>query len=99
MQELLHNIENAKSIAEHISIILTYQNTGFLAKEKAIEIYKSFNYAHTDYTIIINTKSVITDTLIQIVSATDRTIIDNLRSQVLWATSEEYLKNIGITLQ
>jgi len=98
MQELLQNIEKAKSIAEHISIILTYQNTGFLDKEKAIEIYKSFNFAHTDYTILMNTKAVISDTLIQIDTATDRTIIDNLRSQVLWATSEEYLKSIGIMI-
>ncbi len=98
MQELLQNIEKAKSITEHISIILTYQNTGFLDRSKAIEVYTSFNFAHKDYTILINTKAVITDTLIQIDSATDRTIIDNLRSQVLWATSEEYLKSIGIMI-
>ena len=77
MQELLQNIEKAKSIAEHISIILTYQNTGFLDRSKAIEVYKSFNLAHTDYTIYMNRKAVITDTLIQIESATDTTIVDN----------------------
>ena len=77
MQEFLQNIENAKSIAEHISIILTYQNTGLLDRARAVEVYKSFNLAHSDYIIFMNTKAVITNTLIQIDSVTDRTIIDN----------------------
>lgn len=98
MQKLLQNIEKAKSIAEHISIILIYQNTGFLDRSKAIEVYKSFNLAHSDFNILMNITAVTTNTLIQIDSATDEIIIENLKKQILWTTSEDFLKSKGISI-
>ena len=47
MQELLRNIDKTKSITEHISIILKYQQTGIFDRAKAIEVYKSFNLIRT----------------------------------------------------
>ena len=98
MQEIFQNIEKTKSIAEHISIILKYQHTGLFDRSKAIEVYKSFNLAHADYNIIMNTTTVVTNSLIQIDSATDEIIVENLKKQALWATSEECLRKLGINL-
>lgn len=98
MQELLRTIEKTKSIADHISIILKYQQTGLLDRLRALEVYKSFNINHTEYNIVMHTNAVITNSLIQIDLATDAEIIDNLKKQIIWATSEEYLRNIGIKI-
>lgn len=96
MQDILQTIERQKAIAEHISIILNYQYTNLLDREKAIEIYKKFNLTHADYNIMMNTEAAVTNSLIQIDSATDEVIVDNLKKQALWAMGEEYLINLGI---
>ena len=98
MQEFLQNIERTKSITEHISIILNYQQTRFIDRSKAAELYKSFNRTHPDYTIIMNTTAAMTNTLIQIDSAPDVVIVENLKKQVLWAAGEEYMKSAGIII-
>ena len=60
MQNPFQTVEKAKSIAEHISIIRDYQQTGLLDKTKAIEVYRKFNYEHQDYYAAMNTTAVAT---------------------------------------
>lgn len=96
MQEIFQNIDKTKSIGEHISIILKYQQTRMFDRAKALEVYKSFNLTHTDYNILMNETAVATNTLIQIDSVPNAIIIENLKQQALWAVGEEFLNNIGI---
>lgn len=48
MQNPFQTVEKAKSIAEHISLIREYQQSGLLDRTKALEIYKKFNFEHED---------------------------------------------------
>ena len=41
--------DDAKTIAEHSSLILTYRQTGNLNREDAIRKYKEFNTKHPEY--------------------------------------------------
>lgn len=98
MQEIFQNIDKTKSIAEHISIILKYQQTGVFDRSKALEVYKSFNLTHADYNILMNETAAATNSLIQIDSVPDEIVVENLKRQTLWTVGADYLKNIGITL-
>jgi hypothetical protein len=98
MQEILQNIDKTKSIAEHILIILKYQQTGLFDRAKALEVYKSFNLIHSDYNILMNETAAATNSRIQIDSATDEIIVENLKRQAVWSVGADYLKNIGIFL-
>ena len=98
MREIFQNIDKTKSMAEHILIILKYQQTGLFDRAKALEVYKSFNLTHEDYNIFMNETAAATNSLIQIDSATDEIIVENLKRQALWAVGADYLKNIGIPL-
>ena len=98
MQEIFQNIDKTKSIAEHIAIILKYQQTGLFDRAKALEVYKSFNLTHEDYNIFMNETAAATNSLILIGSATDEIIVENLKRQALWAVGADYLKNNGIPL-
>ncbi len=98
MQNFFQPIEGKKSIAEHVSIILSYQHTGLLDRKKAIDVYKTFNFTHADYNIIMNTTAAVTNSLIQIDLAPDNVIIENLKKQALWAMGEEYLRNSDIKI-
>ena len=98
MQNFFQSIEGKKSIAEHVSIILSYQHTRLLDRKKAIEVYKTFNFTHADYNTLMNTTATVTNSLIQIDSAPDDVVVENLKKQVLWAIGEEYLRNSGIKI-
>jgi len=98
MQNFFQSIEGKKSIAEHVSIILSYQHTGLLDRKKAIEVYKTFNFTHADYNTLMNTTATVTNSLIQIDSAPDDVVVENLKKQALWAMEEEYLRNSGIKI-
>ncbi len=60
MQNPFQTVEKAKSIAEHISIIRDYQQTGLFDRPKALEIYKKFNLENADYCVLMNTTAVAT---------------------------------------
>lgn len=49
IKEMEELTDDAKTIAEHISLILTYCQTGFLNREEAIRKYKEFNTKHQEY--------------------------------------------------
>lgn len=72
MQNPFQTVEKAKSIAEHISIIRDYQQTGLFDRPKALEIYKKFNFEHDDYCVLMNTTAAATNSSIQIDSASDK---------------------------
>lgn len=90
--------EKTKSITEHISIILEYQQRGLLDRTKAIEIYKKFNFEHEDYCTLMNATAAATNSSIQIDSASDQILVDNLKRQALWAIGEESLIEMGVII-
>ena len=95
MQNPFQTVEKAKSIAEHISIIREYQQRGLLDRTKALEIYKKFNFEHEDYCTLMNATAAATNSSIQIDSASDQILVDNLKRQALWAVGEESLIEMG----
>ena len=46
----------------------------------------------------MNTTGTVTNSLIQIDSAPDDVVVENLKKQVLWAMGEEYLRNSGVKI-
>ena len=101
MQNPFQTVEKAKSIAEHISLIREYQQSGLLGlldRTKALEIYKKFNFEHEDYCTLMNATAAATNSSIQIDSASDQILVDNLKRQALWAVGEEFLKGMGIII-
>ena len=98
MQNPFQTVEKAKSIAEHISLIREYQQSGLLDRTKALEIYKKFNFEHEDYCTLMNATAAATNSSIQIDSASDQILVDNLKRQALWAVAEAFLKGMGIIL-
>ena len=95
MQNPFQTVEKAKSIAEHISLIREYQQSGLLDRTKALEIYKKFNFEHEDYCTLMNATAAATNSSIQIDSASDQILVDNLKRQALWAVGEESLIEMG----
>lgn len=98
MQNPFQTAEKTKSVAEHVSIIRIYQQTGLLDKAKAIEVYRKFNYEHQDYYAAMNATAIITNSRIQIDSSDNKNLIDNLIRQALWAVGKESLLSMGITI-
>jgi hypothetical protein len=98
MQNPFQTAEKAKSIAEHVSIIRIYQQTGLLDKAKAIEVYRKFNYKHQDYYAAMNATAIITNSRIQIDSSDNKNLVDNLISQALWAVGKEVLASMGVII-
>lgn len=98
MQNPFQTVEKAKSIAEHVSIIHDYQQTGLFNRIKALEVYKKFNLGHTDYCVLMNTRAAATNSIIQIDSASDKSLVENLKEQALWAVGKESLLSMGITI-
>ena len=98
MQNPFQTVEKAKSIADHVSIICEYQKTGLFDRGKALEVYKKFNFEHTDYCVLMNTTAAATNSSIQIDSASDQILVDNLISQALWAVGKEVLASMGIII-
>ena len=98
MQNPFLTVEKAKSIAEHISIIREYQQRGLLDRTKALEIYKNFNFEHEDYCTLMNATAAATNSSIQIDSAGDQILVDNLKRQALWAVGEESLIEMGVII-
>ena len=98
MQNPFLTVEKAKSIAEHISLIREYQQSGLLDRTKALEIYKKFNFEHEDYCTLMNATAAATNSSIQIDSASDQILVDNLKRQALWAVGEESLIEMGVII-
>lgn len=98
MHNPFQTAKKTNSVAEHVSIIRIYQQTGLLDKAKAIEVYRKFNYEHKDYYAAMNTTAAATNSSIQIDSASDQILVDNLISQALWAVGKESLLSMGIII-
>jgi len=98
MQNPFQTVEKAKSVAEHVSIIRDYQQTGLFDRPKALEIYKKFNLENADYCVLMNTTAAVTNSSIQIDSSDNKILVDNLISQALWAVGKESLLSMGIII-
>ena len=98
MHNPFQTVEKTKSIVEHVSIIRIYQQTGLLDKAKAIEVYRKFNYEHQDYYATMNATAIITNSRIQINSASDKSLVENLKRQALWAVGKESLLSMVIII-
>lgn len=98
MTNVFQTSEKAKSIAEHITIILKYQQIGIFNRDRALEICKRFNVENPEYSSIISAAAIATNNLTSIDTAPDSVLINNLILQASWTMGEEYLKTIGITV-
>ena len=98
MQNPFQTVEKAKSIAEHVSIIHDYQQTGLFDRPKALEVYKKFNFEHAAYCVLMNTTAAATNSSIQIDSASDKILVENLKRQALWAVGKVSLTSMGIII-
>ena len=98
MQNPFQTVEKAKSIAEHISLIREYQQSGLLDRTKALEIYKKFNFEHEDYCTLMNATAAATNSSIQIDSESEQILVDNLKRQALWDVGEESLIEMGVII-
>ena len=98
MQNPFQTVEKAKSIADHVSIICEYQKTGLFDRGKALKVYKKFNREHADYCVLMNTRAAATNSSIQIDSASDKSLVENLKGQALWAVGKESLLSMGIII-
>jgi len=98
MHNPFQTVEKAKSVAEHVSIIRDYQQTGLFDRPKALEIYKKFNLENADYCVLMNTTAAVTNSSIQIDSSDNKILVDNLISQALWAVGKESLLSMGIII-
>lgn len=98
MHNPFQTVEKAKSIAEHISMIRDYQQTGLFDRPKALEIYKKFNLENADYCVLMNTTAAAANSSIQIDSSDNKILADNLISQALRAVGKEVLASMGIII-
>ncbi len=98
MTNLFQSVEKAKTIAEHINIILKYQQTGIFDRDRTREICKRFNIENPEYSSAISAVAITTNNLTSIDTASDNVLINNLKLQAIWTMGEEYLKTIGITV-
>ena len=98
MHNPFQTVERSKSIAEHISIIRNYQQTGLFDRPKALEIYNKFNLENADYCVLMNTTAAATNSSIQIDSANDQSLVENLKRQALWAVGKDSLTSMGIII-
>lgn len=58
MTNLFQSVEKAKTIAEHINIILKYQQTGIFDRDRAREICKRFNVENPEYSSAISAAAI-----------------------------------------
>lgn len=98
MTNIFQTSKEAKSIVEHINIILQYQQKGIFNRDRAREICKTFNTENPEYNSTISAISITTNNLTSIDAAPDNVLINNLKLQVSWAMGEEYLKSFGISV-
>ena len=82
-------VDDAKTAAEHESIILRYQRTGELDRADAIKKYKDFNDAHPDYYVSMTAVTTISGSAELIDNAPDTVIAGNLQAQLVYLTGKK----------
>jgi len=84
LNQLNHDVDNAKTLAEHQKIINTYITTHSLNREEAIKKFNEFNLNHPDYYVTMSTASMAAGVFTPIRNVSDDVIVDNLKMQVAY---------------
>lgn len=82
-------LDDAKTAAEHESIILRYQRTGELDRDDAIKKYKDFNDAHPDYYVSMTTIATVSSSAELIDNVPDNVIVGNLTAQLAYLAGKK----------
>ena len=91
----LNYVDNAKTIAEHSSLILTYCQTGFLNREEAIRKYKEFNTKHQEYCAGVEASRMIGAHVIPLEQMSDSDIAANLNRQLMYIGGKNLLEGLN----
>ena len=76
-------VDDAKTAAEHESIILRYQRTD------AIKKYKDFNDTHPDYYVSMTAVTTVSGSAGLINNAPDNVIVGNLQAQLVYLAGKK----------
>ena len=88
--------DDAKTMAEHQNIIITYYKTGRLDRADTIKKYKDFNYSHPEYNTAVNIEGAIFKNASSIETLSNSDIVFNLDKQYRYLTGKslhEVLQN------
>lgn len=95
IKEMEELADDAKTIADHSSLILTYRQTGNLNREDAIRKYKEFNTKHPEYCAGIEASRMTGAHVIPVDQMSDRDIVANLNRQLMYIGGKKLLEGLN----
>lgn len=95
IKEMEELTDDAKTIAEHSRLILTYRQTGFLNREEAIRKYKEFNTKHQEYCAGVEVSRIIGAHVIPLEQMSDHDIAANLNCQLMYIGGKNLLEGLN----
>lgn len=95
LQQTQKLIDDAKTMAEHQRIIMTYRSTGKLDREDAIEKYKDFNRSHPEYIAGVNIQGAVLHNVFPMENLNDFDIVRNLQLQLLYLGGKNLLEGLN----
>lgn len=87
--------DDAKTMAEHEYIIMTYRSTGKLDRADAIEKYKDFNRSHPEYIAGVNIQGAVIHNVFPMENLNDFDIVRNLQLQLLYLGGKNLLEGLN----
>ncbi len=91
MDQIQKMFDDAKTMAEHESIIKRYRLTGQLDRADAIQKYIEFNQAHPEYIATINVQVAMLN-VVPMQSLCDMDVVANLNSQLIFLGGKNLLE-------
>lgn len=92
MDQIQKMFDDAKTMAEHESIIKRYRLTGQLDRTDAIQKYIDFNQAHPEYIATVNVQGAILYNVVPMQSLCDMDVVANLNSQLIFLGGKNLLE-------
>lgn len=87
--------DDAKTMAEHEHIIMTYRSTGKLDREDAIKKYNDFNHSHLEYKASVKIQGTIFHNVAPMENLSDFDIVRNLQLQLLYLGGKNLLEGLN----
>lgn len=87
--------DDAKTMAEHQNIIITYYKTGRLDRVDAIKKYKDFNNSHPEYKASVNIQGAIFHNVVPMENLSDFDVVRNLQLQLLHLGEKNLLEGMN----
>ena len=95
LQQTQKLCDDAKTMAEHQYIIITYRSTGKLDRQDAIEKYREFNRSHPEYIAGVNMQGAIFHNVLPMENLSDFDIVRNLQLQLLYLGGKNLLEGLN----